>query len=109
MTAKGQKHGTYTIILGKPLSPRELEVLLNTALGLTAVQIGQMLGISDQTARRHRQNIYVKMGVYGALEAVTQLLVTDQDFYNVVKKAVLEGRNKPDKNNRGGSQPGGFS
>lgn len=108
MTAKGQKHGTYTIILGKPLSPRERDVLLNTALGLTAAQIGKKLGISDQTVTRHRQNIYVKVGVYGALEAVAQQLVTDQDFYNVVKDAVLEGRDKPDKNNRGGPQPGGF-
>jgi DNA-binding CsgD family transcriptional regulator len=108
VTAKGQKHGTYTIILGKPLSPREREILLNTALGLTAVQIGNKLGISDKTVRRHRQNIYVKMGVYSALEAVTQHLVTDEDFYDGVKKAVLEGRDKPDGNNRGGSQPGGY-
>jgi len=108
MTARGQKHGTYTIVLGKPLSPREREILLNTALGLTAVQIGTKLGISDHTVKSHRTNIYVKMGVYSALEAVAQHLVTDQDFYNVVKEAILKGRDKPDGNNRGGPQPGGF-
>ena len=108
MTARGQKHGTYTIVLGKPLSPREREILLNTALGLTAVQIGTKLGISDQTVKSHRANIYVKMGVYSALEAIVQHLITDLDFYNVVKEAVLEGRDKPDGNNRGGPQPGGF-
>jgi len=108
VTAKGQKHGTYTIILGKPLSPREREVLLNTTLGLTAMQIGAKLGISYHTVKRHRQNIYVKMGVYSALEAIIQHLVTDQDFYDEVKEAILEGRDKPDGNRRGGPQLGGF-
>ena len=108
MTAKGQKHGTYTIILGKPLSPREREVLLYTALGLTAVQIGTKLGISDQTVKSHRANIYVKLGVYSALEAVTQHLITDRNFYNAVREAISEGRDKPVGNNRGGLQPGGF-
>ncbi len=108
MTAEGREHGTYAVVLGKPLSPREREVLLNTALGLTAVQIGTKLGISDQTVKSHRANIYVKMGVYSALEAVTQCLITDQDFYNAAKDAILEGRDKPDGNNRGGPQPGGF-
>ena len=108
MTAEGRIHGTYAVVLGKPLSPRESEVLLNTALGLTAVGIGTKLGISDQTVKSHRANIYVKLGVYSALEAVAQHLVTDRDFYNAVKEAISEGRDKPDGNNRGGLQPGGF-
>lgn len=92
-----------------PLSPREREVMVFTALGLTCEQIGEKLFIGKRTAGRHRQNSYTKLGVFaGAPEAVSLLLVTDLDFYNVVKDAILEGQDKPIEHNRGGTQPGGF-
>ena len=87
------------------LSPRQREILFYTALGLTAKQIGEKIFISKRTARRHRQNIYLKLGVFGgAPEAVAVMMSTDQQFQAEVKEAILEGRDKPMEHPRGGMQ-----
>ena len=92
-----------------PLSPREREVMLYTAIGLTAEQIGEKLFIETSTAMSHRKNSYVKLGVFaGAVEATAFLLITDLEFFNKVREAILDGRDKPIRHNHGGIQPGGF-
>ena len=99
----------YTIVLGRPLSPREREVMLYTALGWTAEKIGVELFIDPDTVKNHRCNSYVKLGVFGgAPEAVALLLITDLKFYDDVKKAITAGEDKSNGNGRGGVQPGGF-
>ena len=99
----------YTIVLGRPLSPREREVMFYTALGWTAEQIGIKLFIETDTAYNHRQNSYVKLGVLGgAVEAVSLLLITDLEFYDDVKNTIIAGKDKSNGNGRGGIQPGGF-
>jgi DNA-binding CsgD family transcriptional regulator len=99
----------YTIVLGRPLSPREREVMLYTALGWTAVEIGSRLFIDPDTVKNHRCNSYIKLGVLGgAPEAVALLLITDLDFYNKAREAILAEKDKSNGKGRGGFQPGGF-
>lgn len=51
------------------LTERELEVLALVAQGLTNRQIGQILSISEGTARSHVQNIIQKLGVSDRTQA----------------------------------------
>ena len=84
------REGTaYTIVMGKPLSPRERETLFYTALGCTAEQIGDRMFITKDTAKNHRGNAYVKLGAYTGVEAIALMMVTDHEFYDSVKEAVL--------------------
>ncbi|MBI4260742.1 MAG: helix-turn-helix transcriptional regulator [Actinobacteria bacterium] len=46
------------------LSPREAEVLLLVARGLTNPQIGEALFISARTVRKHLENVFAKLGVH---------------------------------------------
>jgi len=54
-------------VLGTPstakLSPRELEVLGMTALGLTNSQVGRQMNLSLHAVKFHLASIYRKLGV----------------------------------------------
>lgn len=52
------------------LTPREVDVLQQLALGLTNKQIAYALGISEHTAKFHISSIYSKLGVMNRAEAV---------------------------------------
>ncbi|MGF6097588.1 response regulator transcription factor [Pseudomonas sp. 18175] len=52
------------------LTRREQQVANRIASGQTSKQIAKALGISDLTVRKHRQNLYRKLG----LQNLTQLL-----------------------------------
>ena len=52
------------------LSPREKEVLLLTARGLSRKEIAEKLFISDGTVKTHLKNIYQKLDVSGKVTAV---------------------------------------
>jgi DNA-binding NarL/FixJ family response regulator len=52
------------------LTPREKQVLLLIADGLSSREIAQQLGISFKTATSHRSNILTKLGVHEAILAV---------------------------------------
>jgi LuxR family maltose regulon positive regulatory protein len=54
----------------EPLTRRELQVLELLAQRMTAQEIAQKLILSDQTVKRHRANIYQKLGVNSRREAV---------------------------------------
>jgi LuxR family maltose regulon positive regulatory protein len=58
--------------LVEPLSKRELEILSLMAQGLTNIEIGQQIFISDQTVKVHTRNIYGKLGVNSRRQAVTK-------------------------------------
>jgi DNA-binding NarL/FixJ family response regulator len=60
-----------TAAAGAPggLSEREREVIALVAAGLTNVEIGERLDISDKTARNHVSNILVKLGLARRSEA----------------------------------------
>jgi two-component system, NarL family, response regulator NreC len=48
------------------MSAREREILRLIASGRSAVQIGEILGISPHTVRRHRANLLAKLNVRGS-------------------------------------------
>jgi DNA-binding NarL/FixJ family response regulator len=52
------------------LTPREIQVLLHLAEGLTTTQIAAELAVSPGTAAMHRQNILKKLLVHGTVPAV---------------------------------------
>lgn len=56
------------------LSPRELEVLEMTALGLTNVEVGARLNLSVHGVKFHLASIYRKLGVSNRTEAATVYL-----------------------------------
>jgi DNA-binding NarL/FixJ family response regulator len=51
--------------MGGPVSAREREVLALLAAGHSATAIGQTLGISVHTVRRHVANLSAKLGLHG--------------------------------------------
>ena len=60
--------------LVEPLTDRELEVLELLAHRLSAKEIAQYLVISELTAKRHRVNIYQKLGVHSRQQAIRKAL-----------------------------------
>ncbi|KPQ08918.1 MAG: two component signal transduction sytsem LuxR family response regulator [Algoriphagus marincola HL-49] len=52
------------------LTKREIEILEQTAKGLSYNQIGENLFISPKTVRKHIENIYNKLQVHNKMEAV---------------------------------------
>ena len=54
----------------EPLTRRELQVLELLAQRMTAQEIAQKLILSEQTVKRHRANIYQKLGVNCRRDAV---------------------------------------
>ncbi len=56
------------------LSPRELEVLLLVARGLSNRQISHTLQLSEATVKRHLANLYPKLGVGSRGEATRKAL-----------------------------------
>lgn len=55
----------------EPLSPRELEVLEQIAVGRSNQEIGSLFVISVATVKRHISNIYGKLGVTSRTQAVS--------------------------------------
>lgn len=55
---------------GRPLSPREREVLALLATGLRCRQAATRLGLSAHTVRTHVRAIYAKLGAGTTLEAI---------------------------------------
>jgi len=56
------------------LTPRELECLRWTMEGKTAWEVGNIIGISEQTAARHLNNATQKLGCVNKLHAVVKAL-----------------------------------
>ena len=59
---------------GRPLSPREREVLLLVAEGLGGKQVARALGISPKTVEHHKTRAFAKLGVPNQAAAVAALM-----------------------------------
>ena len=59
---------------GKPLTPRETEVLRLIAAGMTSKEISQQLSLSVRTVGRHITNIYDKIGASSRADATAYAL-----------------------------------
>lgn len=55
---------------GQGLTAREQQVLRELADGHPSKGIADRLGISENTVETHRKNIYSKLGIHSATEAV---------------------------------------
>ena len=62
--------GTAQAAMIEPLSRREQQVLELLAQRMTAKEIAQKLVVSDQTVKRHRANVYQKLGVHTRRDAI---------------------------------------
>lgn len=55
---------------GRPLTPRQTEVILGIANGLTCAEIGAQLGIAKKTVEEHTAHICDRLGVLCRVQAV---------------------------------------
>lgn len=60
-----------TVRRAEQLSPRERDVLLALAKGLTNREIATMLGVAETTVRTHVNGVFAKLGVSDRTEAVS--------------------------------------
>lgn len=70
-----QRAGTRSLASGRPpvpLSPREREILVSAARGLTSAEIGRELGIAEPTVRHHFSSILLKLGARRRTDAVLE-------------------------------------
>lgn len=68
-TLERVEHGDH-----ENLSPRELEILLLVARGMSNRQIAHVLTLSEATVKRHLANLYPKIGVTSRSEATRKAL-----------------------------------
>jgi DNA-binding CsgD family transcriptional regulator len=76
-----RKIQTERAIEGVSLSSREFECLEWAALGKTAWETGQILGISRRTAAFHLDNAKAKLGVNSICHAVARLIASSSNMY----------------------------
>jgi len=62
-----------------PLTPREQELMVLVADGLTNRQIGRALGISEGTVRKHLEHVFGRLGVTNRVAAVAACPVPRAD------------------------------
>ena len=71
------------------LSPREVEVLVLLARGLTTKQIARQLGTSPKTSANHVEHIYAKLGIGSRVEAT--LFATRHGLVGAFEQATRAG------------------
>lgn len=59
----------------QPITPREQEVILMLARGLTYREIALQLGITAETVKMHLKNIYRKLKVSNKIEALNKIKI----------------------------------
>jgi DNA-binding NarL/FixJ family response regulator len=60
--------------IGEDLTPREIEVLRQVALGLSNRDIGAVLGIGEETVKTHVGHVLSKLQVENRAQATVQAL-----------------------------------
>jgi len=67
---------TPTTVPTPHLTPRERECLVLTSRGNTAWEIGEILSISERTAKQHLANASAKLGSFSKHHAVVKAILT---------------------------------
>ena len=62
-TERLREDQAQTAAISRLLTPREMEIMLKVAEGLTNSQVGRQLSISEGTVKMHLHSIYQKVGV----------------------------------------------
>ncbi|MFT3891438.1 MAG: helix-turn-helix transcriptional regulator [Anaerolineales bacterium] len=86
------------VIQNQKLTRREKEVAGLLLLGKSNKQIGQALGISENTVEFHLRNLYVKLKVNSRIEAVLKLGESVGTFEQIPKESVVEIKHGRDDN-----------
>jgi len=77
--------------IGRPLSPRERQILALAARGLPAKQVARQLGISPKTVEQHKTRIFAKLGVQNQTAAVSVAFRHHPSFADTVNVAAAAG------------------
>jgi DNA-binding CsgD family transcriptional regulator len=62
------------------LTTQELKILKLASTEISNKEIANFLGISDQTVKKHRQNIYAKLDIHGKTDIRRLLRITEKYF-----------------------------
>jgi DNA-binding NarL/FixJ family response regulator len=58
----------------EPLTPRQREVLVLVASGLSNQEIANELGIAIETVKSHLRNVFARLGVHNRIEAINAFI-----------------------------------
>jgi DNA-binding CsgD family transcriptional regulator len=90
-------HDTNIVTRASPLSSRERQCLELAANGMTSMDIGAKLGITERTANFHFKNLIQKMGVLNRQEAIAVGIARG---WVRVDKAILNAGDQPRRTGR---------
>jgi len=68
-----RRRARQAAIYDSRLTPRERQILLRVADGMTNAEVARVLDISPETVRKHLENAYAKLGVHTRTAAVAAL------------------------------------
>ena len=61
----------------KPLTRRELQILVLIVMGYTSEQIGEILFISPETVGKHRTNIYARILCHDIADVISFMVLNN--------------------------------
>ena len=73
-----ENNGATVLPPKEPLTERETLIMQLSALGYTNRQVGEVAGISDQTVKNHKTNVFRKLGLNGespTIEAIRRMVI----------------------------------
>lgn len=68
----GREFSSATLVKELRITPREAEVLIHVAAGLTNRQVAHRMSISEGTVIKHLEKLYRELGVASRTEAVAR-------------------------------------
>lgn len=78
-----------------PLSPRQREIVAHLLQGKTARQIGNAIGIKEQTVKIHLGDIYQRRCVSSRAELMAQLMTPTEEAIHLIASASVSVSREP--------------
>jgi DNA-binding NarL/FixJ family response regulator len=66
-----KSNGSVETVSDDKLTPREVEIINYVRRGFANKQIGEALGIREDTVKKHLRNAYTKLGVHRRTQLIT--------------------------------------